>query len=106
MDRTSGLQSEPKALYRSSGETCSVQIQSLDRKTPDKAQATPSPELSETSTTQAATDDDPQDLPELIHGESMSPPDMGELHSIDDLCLSQDVLQKELFWKLQKYTSD
>lgn len=70
--------------------------QSLDRKTPDKAQATPSPESSMTSTTQAATDDDPQDLPELIHSESMLPPDTGELHSMDDLCLSQDILQKEL----------
>lgn len=76
--------------------------QSLDRKTPDKAQATSSPESSETSTTQAATDDDDsQDLPELIHSESMSPPDTGVLHSMDDLCLSQDVLQKELHSELK-----
>lgn len=70
--------------------------QSLDRKTSDTVQATPSPESSETSTTRTATDDDPQDLPELIHSESILSPDTGELHSMDNLCLSQDVLQKEL----------
>lgn len=75
--------------------------QSLDRKTPEKAQATPSPESSETSTTQAAIDDDSQDLPELIYSESMSPSDTGVLHSMDDLCLSQDALQKELHSELK-----
>ena len=47
-----------------------------------------------------ATDEDAQDLPELTYSESMSPSDTDELHSIDDLCLSQNVLQKELYSEL------
>ena len=74
---------------------------SLGRKTPNKAQATTSPESSETSTTHAASDDDSQDLPELIHSELTSPSDTGVLHSRTDLCLSQDVLQKELHSELK-----
>ncbi|KAL2050471.1 hypothetical protein ABVK25_009305 [Lepraria finkii] len=31
----------------------------------------------------------------------MSPPDTDELYSMDDLCLSQDVLQKELYSELE-----
>ncbi len=75
--------------------------QSLDRNPPDRAQATPSPGSSEVSITPAATDDDPQDLPELTYSESMSPPDTDKLHSMDDLCLSQNVLQKELHSELE-----
>ena len=75
--------------------------QSLDRKLPDKAQATPLSGSSEASITQAATDNNPQGLPELTYSESMSPPDTDELYSVDDLCLSQNVLQKELYSELE-----
>ena len=69
---------------------------SLDRKTPDRAQATASGGSSEASITQAATDDDPQDLPDMVYSKPMSPPDTDELHSMDTLCLNQNFLQKEL----------
>jgi hypothetical protein len=74
---------------------------SLDRKPPDKALAAPSPGSSEASITPAATVDDPQDLPELVYSESMSPPNTDKLHSVVDLCLSQNVLQKELYSELK-----
>ncbi len=47
------------------------------------------------------TDEDIQDVPELTYSESMSPPDTDELHSMGDLCLSQNVLQKELHSELE-----
>lgn len=72
--------------------------QSLDRKSPDSAQA---PVSFEASITQAATDEDPQDLPELTYSNFISPPDTDELHSMDDLCLSENVLQKELHRELE-----
>ena len=75
--------------------------QSLDRKTPDRTQATHSPGSSQASFTHVATDEDAQYLPDLIYSESMSPPDTDELYSIDDLCLSQDVLQTELYSELK-----
>ncbi|KAK3166745.1 hypothetical protein OEA41_009870 [Lepraria neglecta] len=70
--------------------------QSLDRKSPNRIQATPSSGSSQASFTHVATDEDAQDLPDLTYSESMSPPDTDGLHSMDDLCLSQNVLQKEL----------
>ena len=48
------------------------------------------------SITQAATHDNLEDLPGLIYSESMSSPNTDELHPIDDLCLSQDVLHQEV----------
>ena len=74
---------------------------SRGRKAPDKTQATQSPGSSQTSFTHVVTDEDIQDLPELTYSESMSPPDTDELHSMDDLCLSQNVLQKELQSELE-----
>ncbi|KAK3167959.1 hypothetical protein OEA41_004405 [Lepraria neglecta] len=74
---------------------------SFDRRPPDRAPAAPSPGSSEASITPTATTNDPQDLPELVYSESMSPPDTDELHSVDDLCLSQNVLQKELHSELK-----
>lgn len=44
----------------------------MQRNSPDSAQGTPSPGSSEASITQAATEDILQDLPDLIHSESMS----------------------------------
>ncbi len=41
-------------------------------------------------------DVDLEDLPELTYSESMSPSNTKELHSIEDLCASEDVRQKEL----------
>jgi hypothetical protein len=73
----------------------------LDRKSPDSAQATPSPGSSEASITQAATEYDPQDLPELTSSEQMSPPDTDELHSMDGLYLRENVPQKELHRELE-----
>ena len=94
---------DPQPLKRTKG---SLQIkwdnerppdQSLDRETADQAQAVLSSESFKACVTQAAThNDDLRDLPELTCSESMSPPDTDELHSFDDLCLSQDVLQKGL----------
>ncbi len=55
-------------------------------RSPDSAQATPSPGSSEVSITQAATEDNLQDLPDLTHGESMSPPSTDQLHSMDGMC--------------------
>ncbi|MCJ1280069.1 hypothetical protein MMC21_007894 [Puttea exsequens] len=62
------------------------------RKAFDRIPAILSPGSSETFFTHVSTDEDIQDLPELTHSESMSPLDTDELHSMDDLCLSQNVL--------------
>ena len=56
----------------------------MDRKTPDRAQATPSPGSSEASFTQAAAADDAQDLQELTHSGPTSPPDTDELFLTDE----------------------
>ena len=82
------------------------QDQSWDQKTPDRTQATPSPGSSQASFTHVATDEGAQDLPELTYSESMSPPDTDELHSMDDLFLSQNVLLKELHYSLSTYVPD
>ena len=74
--------------------------QSLDLKTPNRIQATPLPGSSAASFTHVGTVEDAQDLPELTYSESMSPPDTDELHSMDDLCLSQNVLHTELHSEL------
>lgn len=39
---------------------------------------------------------DLENLSKLTYNESMSPPNTKELHSIEDLCASEDVWQKEL----------
>lgn len=70
--------------------------QSLDRKTPDRTRSVSSPGSSKASFTSKVADLDPQDLPELTYSESMSPPNTEELHSIEDLCASEDARQKEL----------
>ena len=96
---TDGL--DPRPLKRTKGP---LQIkwgnkwplnQSLNRKSPDQAQAMLSPGSFKASITQAASND-LQDLPQLTYSESMSPPDTDELQPMDDLSLNQGVLQKEL----------
>ena len=62
---------------------------SLDRRTPDQAQAMLLPGSFKASITQAATHGNLQDLPDLIYSESMSSPNT-------DLCRSQDVLHQEV----------
>ena len=69
--------------------------QSLNRKSSDQAKAILSPGSFKASITQEVSND-LQDLPELTYSESMSPFDTDELQPMDDLSLSQDVLQKEL----------
>jgi len=70
--------------------------QSLDQETPDRTRSASSPGSSKASFTGEVADVDPKDLPELTYSESMSPPNTEELHSIEDLCASEDVRQKEL----------
>lgn len=63
--------------------------QSLERQAPDGIHQTISPHmLSEVSFTDISADDTSQDLPELTHSESTSPPDADGFHSMDDIILS------------------